>query len=66
MASTNKEDEFSKRLEEQKAILKQCQNEKNFKSCNACDKIIGCEIRRNYVQAVYDSMSKGETGGFEF
>jgi len=66
MATTNKEDKFSKRLEEQKAILQQCQNEKNFTSCNKCNKIIGCEIRRNYVQAVYDSMSKGETGGFEF
>jgi len=66
MASTNKQDEFSKRLEEKKTVLEQCQNEKSLKSCNECDKIIGCETRRNYVQAVYDSMSKGETGGFEF
>ena len=66
MANTNKQDEFSKKLEEKKTVLEQCQNEKNFKSCTECDKIIGCEIRRNYVKSVYDSMSKGETGGFEF
>jgi len=66
MANSNNEDEFSKKLQEQKAVLEQCQNEKNFKSCNECEQIIGCEIRRNYVKSVYDSMSKGETGGFEF
>jgi len=66
MASTNSEDEFSKKLKEQKKALEECQNDKNVKSCNECDKIIGCDIRRNYVKSVYDSMSKGATGGFEF
>ncbi|MDA3945282.1 MAG: hypothetical protein PF439_01190 [Helicobacteraceae bacterium] len=57
---------FEERLEEEILKLKKCQEEKQLKSCSLCEHYIGCETRRAYVQAVYDSMSKGETGGFEF
>ena len=46
--------------------LKACQEDHNVNSCSKCDKYLNCETRQSYVKAVYDSMSKGETGGFEF
>ena len=57
---------FEARLDAALAAMQQCQKEKAVKSCSLCEFYIGCETRRAYVQAVYDSMSKGETGGFEF
>jgi len=65
--TTQKElDEYEKKLEEETKRLKECQNDKMVDSCLKCDKIIGCEIRNSYVKAVYDSMNKGQSGGFEF
>jgi hypothetical protein len=63
---TQTPDRFEARLDEMMARLQACQKEKQVKSCSTCEQLIGCETRHNYVQAVYDSMSKGETGGFEF
>jgi hypothetical protein len=63
---TQTPDRFEARLDEIKTRLQQCQKEKQVKSCTACEHLIGCELRHSYVKAVYDSMSKGETGGFEF
>ena len=57
---------FEARLDTALETMQLCQKEKALKSCSLCDFYIGCETRRAYVQAVYDSMSKGETGGFEF
>ena len=57
---------FEQRLDETLQKLQSCQNDQNVATCNDCERCIGCEIRQAYVQAVYDSMSKGETGGFEF
>ena len=59
-------DKYEQALEEQLKILKKCQLEKNIDSCMKCEKIIECEIRNEYVKAVYMSMNKGVTGGFEF
>ncbi|WP_037940692.1 hypothetical protein [Sulfurospirillum arcachonense] len=59
-------DEFQKDLEDKKKTLQECQTTKNLKTCMDCEKIFECETRKNYVRATYDSMSKGETGGFEF
>jgi hypothetical protein len=53
-------------LEKKKQLLEECQKSKNLKSCFACEKLLDCIIRDEYIQAVYDSMSRGETGGFEF
>ncbi|MDO5045890.1 hypothetical protein [Campylobacter sp.] len=59
-------DKFELELEEQTQILKECQTQKNLKSCFGCENLFDCEIRKNYVDAVYNSMAKGSTGGFDF
>ncbi len=64
--STEQTEVFEQRLDAAMQKLQECQKEKQLKSCSKCEQYIGCEIRRAYVQTVYDSMSKGETGGFEF
>ena len=64
--STQEPNVFEARLDTALAAMQQCQKEKGVKSCSLCEFYIGCDTRRAYVQAVYDSMSKGETGGFEF
>ncbi|MFV0481569.1 MAG: hypothetical protein ACK5LP_06260 [Campylobacteraceae bacterium] len=46
--------------------IQKCQEEKEVKSCFTCKNFYDCEIRKKYVQTVYDSMSHGESGGFEF
>ena len=57
---------YEERLDSALNDLQTCQNEHNIESCYACEKCIGCETRTRYIRAVYESMSKGETGGFDF
>jgi hypothetical protein len=59
-------DDYQKALDEKKEILQKCQQENNIDSCMKCEKTFTCETRQDYVKAVYESMSHGETGGFEF
>jgi hypothetical protein len=59
-------DEWKIALTQRKAELESCQLEYQVKSCMKCDKILDCTIRDAYIKAVYDSMSKGAGGGFEF
>jgi len=59
-------DKFELYLDEMLQKLQACQTEKAHKSCSSCESYFGCEIRDEYVKAVYNSMSKGDTGGFEF
>ncbi|EBF5702459.1 hypothetical protein FI433_04765 [Campylobacter coli] len=60
-------DEFEQDLDKKKEILSSCQSSKGLKSCYNCDKIFNCSTRKDYVDAVYNSMSKGKTeGGFDF
>jgi hypothetical protein len=54
------------RLLEQIEVVKKCQKEHKVDSCLKCKEIIGCEIRKTYINAVYQSMNKGDSGGFEF
>jgi len=64
---TEKElDEFELALKEKLKELQECQNSHSVDSCLKCEKIIGCETRDTYIKAVYMSMNKGVTGGFEF
>ncbi|MDD3467426.1 MAG: hypothetical protein PHE67_09780 [Campylobacterales bacterium] len=72
---SSERDFFEKALDEKSLTLKDCQAQNNafveyngekYGSCMHCAKIIGCELRKTYVSAVYNSMSKGDTGGFEF
>ena len=59
-------DKYELALQEKKEELLKCQKEKQLTSCLKCKDVLECKIRDNYVKAVYESMSKGETGGFEF
>ncbi len=59
-------DEWNKALDKQIVVLKKCQEENQLNSCTPCSKIIECEIRKQYVKSVYESMNKGAGGGFEF
>jgi hypothetical protein len=66
MPTESADDRFEQLLDAAMKRLQECQKQQGVTSCNLCEHCIGCETRRDYVQAVYDSMSKGETGGFDF
>lgn len=57
---------YEAKLREQMQNVQECQQERSLNSCYTCTESIGCEIRTRYVRSVYESMSKGETGGFDF
>lgn len=57
---------FEIHLDEMLFKLQTCQKDKNMKSCSDCEHYLDCELRTDYIKSVYNSMSKGETGGFEF
>ena len=59
-------DEWQIILAKKKIDLETCQKELQIRSCMKCDKLLDCTIRDAYIKAVYDSMSKGKGGGFEF
>jgi len=59
-------DEWQIALTHKKAELEDCQQEHQVSSCLKCEKLLDCEMRDAYIKAVYDSMSKGKGGGFEF
>lgn len=59
-------DKFEEYLDEMVIKLQDCQKQKGVESCSLCQSFISCELRSEYVKAVYNSMSKGSTGGFEF
>ncbi|MFK5882094.1 MAG: hypothetical protein QM482_07750 [Sulfurospirillum sp.] len=60
------EDKYKQNLTDATKKLKACQKNLNFKSCFNCEKLFDCKIRKEYIDAVYKSMSKGQSGGFEF
>jgi hypothetical protein len=59
-------DKFELHLEEMMLKLQECQRSKSLESCSVCEHFFSCRLRSDYIQSVYNSMSKGETGGFEF
>ena len=59
-------DEWELALKTEKKKLEACQEEQQVSSCLSCPKLHDCPIRDAYVHAVYNSMSKGAGGGFEF
>lgn len=59
-------DKFEQHLDEMVIKLQNCQHEKALNTCSKCESYFSCELRTDYVKAVYNSMSKGDTGGFEF
>lgn len=64
--SEEMKDKFEIYLDEMMIKLQNCQKDKAVASCSLCEFFFGCELRSEYVKAVYNSMSKGDTGGFEF
>jgi len=67
MDKNNKElDHWTLALEGQLKVLKQCQENLHLTSCTKCDQLLECITRKQYVKSVYESMSKGSGGGFEF
>lgn len=66
MAKQKELDRFELALEEKLKILKECQEKHNLNSCLKCKEILACKIRNEYVNAVYKSMNRGKSGGFEF
>ncbi len=59
-------DEWKIALKQKKVDLEVCQAEHQVRSCLKCEKLLDCAVRDAYIKAVYDSMSKGAGGGFEF
>ena len=66
MSKEQEKDEWDLASDEQIVILQKCQQDKALTGCEDCEQIIECEVRKNYVKAVYESMNKGSGGGFEF
>lgn len=64
--STKAKDKFELHLDEMIIKIENCQKDKNLNSCSICEHYLTCELRTDYVKSVYNSMSKGDTGGFEF
>lgn len=65
-SNEKKADVFELKLQAQLTEVQTCQKKHKIDSCMQCKEIIGCEIRKTYVNAVYQSMNKGAGGGFEF
>jgi len=65
-SKTKEFDEFELHLEKKLQELRSCQEQKGHTTCSACELFLECSLRKEYVDAVYNSMSKGDTGGFEF
>ncbi|MGM0622777.1 MAG: hypothetical protein ACQESH_02035 [Campylobacterota bacterium] len=59
-------DRFELQLQQYTKQLQDCQEKNGLKSCFDCKDLLECKIRSDYVKAVYQSMNKGEGGGFEF
>jgi hypothetical protein len=62
----DKVDIYKINLKQESEVLLACQKEKNLESCFMCEKVLECEKRKKYVKSVYESMSHGQSGGFEF
>lgn len=59
-------DQWEQALDQKYIELQQCQQTHALQSCLGCAELLDCTLRDAYVKAVYESMSKGHGGGFEF
>lgn len=59
-------DSYDQQLALSTEELKNCQKARGLNSCLACSEILECQVRLGYVNAVYESMSKGLVGDFDF
>lgn len=58
--------QIPKPLQEQIALLLECQDKQGMTSCFECAKVLECELRNAYIDAVYASMSGGSNTEFDF
>lgn len=63
---SEEKDKYDQELDIAIKALEDCHENLKMQSCMDCEKLFDCEIRKSYVIAVYNSMSKGQIGGFEF
>ncbi|MBL4730828.1 MAG: hypothetical protein JKY28_05620 [Sulfurimonas sp.] len=66
MQQIPKPDKFEERLLGVLETLQDCQVKQGVKTCSDCKHFLSCDLRTDYIKSVYNSMSKGDTGGFEF
>jgi hypothetical protein len=59
-------DKYEVQLQQKMQLMQECQSQKGMQSCYNCDDLNVCKTRDDYVKAVYQSMNKGQDGGFEF
>ena len=59
-------DSYQKALQDKIREIKACQEQHGYHSCLLCGEFDDCSLHDAYVQAVYESMNKGQGGGFEF
>lgn len=59
-------DQWQILLVQKKSELETHMKEQGIKSEMDCKDFPHCPVQEAYVKAVYDSMSKGKGGGFEF
>lgn len=53
-------------LLDQASLLVACQDEHATISCFECPKVLECDLRNAYIDAVYASMSQGNNTDFDF
>ena len=59
-------DEWELELKKQKKLLQAHMKKLGITSEMDCPDFPNCKVQEKYVEAVYNSMSKGAGGGFEF
>jgi hypothetical protein len=59
-------DEWELELKKQRKLLEAHMKELGITSEMDCPDFPNCKVQEAYVRAVYNSMSKGRGGGFEF
>ena len=64
--SSEVSDIYEQELQNKKALVQECQTNKSLTTCSDCEKMFECDTRKTYVKAAYESMAKGQGGGFEF
>lgn len=57
---------YEDKLDKHKKAITKCQQEKNLNSCYSCDKTFSCKTKRDYIRSVYENMSEGRIGDFDF
>lgn len=57
---------FEQKHQESLLKLQECQKSLGKQSCFNCEKVLECEIRKEYVKDTYALLNRGQEGGFDF